>query len=273
MAEEGLEPVGPGLFGEDEFDWATMWTYAFMTFLILTVGYAVLRVGHRAYTSESEAKTALKKRFKGLFGQDEEAKEGDARQKAEEDRKRFIENMAGDSFAVSAEKPLDEENKGTIEPKSYLKSAASSLKSGMGMLKDKLSRSTPVAATTNYSELPGENSQAGFGSKATGEQRVWGPGETGKQQDEALIALDDQTYQSTEDQPVALLPLDLDDGAVEINLMDVSGKTKQENQIDSTSKGTSALQSFMSNFTSSSPASALPQQMDAKPHRMADPAL
>ena len=45
-----------------------MWSYAFMTFLILTVGYAVVRVAHRAYASDSEAKTALKKRFKGLFG-------------------------------------------------------------------------------------------------------------------------------------------------------------------------------------------------------------
>ena len=58
-----------------------MWSYAFTTFFILSVGYAVLRVGHRAYASESEAKTAIKKKFKGLFGQDEEAKasEGAAR--------------------------------------------------------------------------------------------------------------------------------------------------------------------------------------------------
>ena len=139
----------------------------------------------------------------------------------------------------------------------------------MDMLKGKLSGNAP-ASNANYSAIPSQNnSSANFGSKATNDQKVWGPGAAEKQEDVSLIALDDQT---TEDQPVALLPFDLDDAPVEINLMEPAGKTKELDQIDSTSKD-HTLKSFMSNFTSSSPASAIPQQMDEKLHRMADPAL
>ena len=56
-----------GLIEEEMFDWSTMLSTAFMTFIILTVSYAVLRAGSRIYNEENEAKTAIKKRFKGLF--------------------------------------------------------------------------------------------------------------------------------------------------------------------------------------------------------------
>jgi len=60
------------MFGATSEDWATMWSYAFTTFLILSVGYAVLRVGMRAYSSDSEVKTSLKKKFAGFFGKKNE---------------------------------------------------------------------------------------------------------------------------------------------------------------------------------------------------------
>lgn len=71
-----MQPLGEtGIFGETSEDWATMWAYAFSTFLVLSVGLAVTRIVHRAYTQDSEIKTALKKRFGGLFDKNEDKKE------------------------------------------------------------------------------------------------------------------------------------------------------------------------------------------------------
>lgn len=44
-----------------------MWSYAFTTFLLLSVGYAVTRVVSRAYKENSEIKTAVKKQFAEFF--------------------------------------------------------------------------------------------------------------------------------------------------------------------------------------------------------------
>ena len=44
-----------------------MWSYAFMTFMLLSVSYAVLRVANRAL-GNSEIKTKVTKKLKGLMG-------------------------------------------------------------------------------------------------------------------------------------------------------------------------------------------------------------
>ena len=55
------QAAGPGVIGDENFDWSTMWSYAFGTFLTLTIFYAIARVAHRAYTTESEIKSKIKK--------------------------------------------------------------------------------------------------------------------------------------------------------------------------------------------------------------------
>ena len=101
---------------------------AITTFLILCVGYAILRVAHRAYNSESETKTALKKKFKGLFGADNE--ESKQQPSENDDQPKPLLDMSQDDTNEEIRYVrLDHKNK-----ESFMESATSKVKNGLMMI-------------------------------------------------------------------------------------------------------------------------------------------
>lgn len=143
-----------GLLPVEEFDYGIMWSYAFMTFMVLSVGYAVLRVASRAM-GNSEIKTRVTKKLKGMVG----GADNEDRRTAREDRAALREQLNNDNendaikyLNIDSGKDLgpafEESKRSAVEVeqgksgKSYLRSfvggGATLVGSGASLLKDNM---------------------------------------------------------------------------------------------------------------------------------------